>query len=64
MAKMPARSAAGRLFQRSTTRAKSGDFRAKSAKQDAKTPAGFSVSCELTSACGFAELVFKTSWGV
>src|SRR5262249_32311206 len=37
IATMPARTASGRSSQRSTSRAKSGDFRAKSAKQDAKT---------------------------
>jgi hypothetical protein len=37
IATMPARSAAGKSSQRSTSIAKSGDFWAKSAKQDAKT---------------------------
>jgi hypothetical protein len=37
IATMPARTASGKASQRSTSRAKSGDFWAKSAKQDAKT---------------------------
>jgi hypothetical protein len=37
IATMPARIASGSASQRSATSAKSGDFRAKSAKQDAKT---------------------------
>jgi hypothetical protein len=36
MATMPARTASGTLPQRSTSRARSADFRAKTAKQDAK----------------------------
>jgi hypothetical protein len=38
---MPARTGRDRLSQRSATSAKSGDFWAKSAKQDAKTAASF-----------------------
>jgi hypothetical protein len=37
IATMPARTASGKASQRSTSMAKSGDFWAKSAKQDAKT---------------------------
>jgi hypothetical protein len=40
IATMPARTASGRLSQRFTNSAKSGDFRAKSAKQDAKFSSG------------------------
>jgi hypothetical protein len=49
---MPARSASGRLSQRSINSAKSGDFRAKSAKQDAKT---FSPSPEVLESSVVAE---------
>jgi hypothetical protein len=37
IAMMPARTASGKASQRSTTSAKSGDFRVKSAKQNAKS---------------------------
>jgi len=49
---MPARTASGRLSHRSTNSAKSGDFRAKSAKQDAKT---FSLSPEVLESSVVAE---------
>jgi hypothetical protein len=54
IAMIPARIAAGRLSHRSATRAKSGDFRAKSAKQDAKSRASSAEDGIAKEVMGFA----------
>lgn len=51
IATMPARTASGRLSHRSTKRAKSADFRPKSAKQDAKSTGRCSEAVEMASDC-------------
>jgi hypothetical protein len=57
---MPARTASESPSHDSTTSAKSGDFAARNAKQDAKTGSAFSENLILDDGCGDLEMVFGT----